>query len=169
MTHLPANPINFPEAYTRFWPSLRAKCQRLLGPTAAAEDLAQEAFLRLWQSGPPLDGDTPANTVLAWLYVTCTRLAIDALRKGRWLVAEADERPPTPCCASPLELVTARSQIAALCGHIASEELEIALLARVDGLRQREVAQLLHISERSVRRRLESFDQHCAQLREDLT
>jgi RNA polymerase sigma-70 factor, ECF subfamily len=162
------NPANFRDAYARFLPPLRAKCRRLLGPTAAADDVAQEAFLRLWQSGPPLDGRTEARTVLSWLYLTSTRLALDALRKRRWLVADAGDVPRTTCGASPLEVVMARSLIAALCHRATPEELEAALLARVDGLAQPEVARLLGVSERTVRRLLESFDQHGAGLQQEL-
>ena len=43
---------------------------------AAADDVAQETFVRLWQSGPPLDGLTPPRQVLAWLYLTATRLCL---------------------------------------------------------------------------------------------
>lgn len=163
------NPTDFPGAYTRFLAPIRAKCRRLLGPTAAADDVAQEAFLRLWQSGPPLDGSSDARTVLAWLYLTSTRLALDALRKGRWLVPDADELPRTPCAVSPFAVVSARALIQALCHRAAPAELEAALLARVDGLPQLEVARILGVSERTVRRLLESFDRNSAALREELT
>src|ERR1700733_4784723 len=61
--------------YARFLSPIRAKCQRLLGRTAAAEDVAQEAFLRLWKSD--VGARAEAGVVMAWLYRTCTRLAID--------------------------------------------------------------------------------------------
>ena len=86
------HPPDFPAAYTRFWGPIQAKCRRLLGATAAADDVAQEAFLRLWQSGPALDGSTEARQVLAWLYLTSTRLSLDVLRTPTTLVLDADGR-----------------------------------------------------------------------------
>jgi RNA polymerase sigma-70 factor (ECF subfamily) len=163
------NPTDFPGAYARFLAPVRAKCRRLLGPNAAADDVAQEAFLRLWQAGPPLDGSRDPRTILAWLYLTSTRLALDALRNGRWLVPGSEDEPRTPCCSSPSALVTARALIHALANRAAPEELEAALLARVDALPQAEVARILGVSERTVRRLLESFDRNCAALREELT
>jgi RNA polymerase sigma-70 factor (ECF subfamily) len=162
------NSSNFPAAYTRFWGPIRAKCQRLLGATAAADDAAQEAFLRLWQSGPALDGRTEPRQVLAWLYLTSTRLCLDALRRTRPLVPLAST-PPLTCAVSTHEVVAARSSIAALCQRASPEQLEAALLARVDGLSQPEVALVLGVSERTVRRLLDAFDQHGQSLRQELS
>ena len=47
---------------------------------AEAEDLAQEAYLRLWNHRSHLDWDRP---VLPWLLVTTRRLATDRFRKLR--------------------------------------------------------------------------------------
>lgn len=47
---------------------------------AEAEDLAQEAYLRLWNHRAQLDWDRP---VLPWLLVTTRRLATDRFRKLR--------------------------------------------------------------------------------------
>jgi len=159
---------DFPAAYTRFWGPIRAKCQRLLGATAAADDIAQEAFLRLWQSGPALDGSSEPRQVLAWLYLTSTRLCIDALRRDRALVPLASTAPLS-CAVSPHEVVAARAEIAALSHRARPEQLEAALLARVDGLSQPEVALVLGVSERTVRRLLEAFDQQGQGLRQELS
>ena len=41
---------DFATVYARFLPPIQAKCRRLLGSSAAAEDVAQETFVRLWRS-----------------------------------------------------------------------------------------------------------------------
>lgn len=51
---------------------------RLIGHRDDAEDLAQEAFLRLHRSLPDFRGDSRIST---WLYRTTSRLAIDYLRR----------------------------------------------------------------------------------------
>jgi len=53
---------------------------RLVGNREEAEDLAQEAFLRLHRSLPNFRGESRIST---WLYRTTTRLAIDHLRRER--------------------------------------------------------------------------------------
>jgi RNA polymerase sigma-70 factor (ECF subfamily) len=162
-------PSDFPDAYRRFLAPIRAKCRRVLGPSAAADDVAQEAFVRLLQSGPRVDGVTATRTVMAWLYVTSTRLALDALREGR--VESLDESPieHVSCASSPEASAAARSAIVALCRDVEAAELEAALLARVDGLSHPEAAEVLGVSERTVRRLLERFDVHSAHLRKELT
>jgi len=47
---------------------------------AAAEDLAQDAFLRLWDNRNRLDWDEP---ILPWLLVATRRLATDRFRRLR--------------------------------------------------------------------------------------
>lgn len=168
-------PSDFVVAYRRFWPPIRAKCQRILGRSAIADEVAQEAFTRLWTSGPCLDGEptqteTRTRTVMAWLYVTSTRLAMDALREGRVTVSSFDEDHDARATTSraSLDRMDARSVIFALVKRVPADEIEAALLTRVDGLSQTEVASLLGVSERTIRRLLERFDGHSAELREEV-
>lgn len=58
-----------------------AVATRLLGDAAEAEDVAQEAFLRLWRIAPQWrPGEALVST---WLHRTATNLCIDRLRKRR--------------------------------------------------------------------------------------
>jgi RNA polymerase sigma-70 factor (ECF subfamily) len=57
----------------------------------AAEDLAQEAYLRLWNSRNNVDWERP---VVAWLIVTTRRLATDRFRALKRRVLNP-RRPPT--------------------------------------------------------------------------
>lgn len=161
-------PSDFTEAYGRFWAPVRAKCRRILGRSALADEIAQEAFVRLWQTGPRLEGAPrgleQTRTIMAWLYVTSTRLAIDALRDGRVVPFDESAAEPMPCGGS----LVARSAIRALVRQVPPEEIEAALLARIDGLPQPEVAEVLGVSERTVRRLLERFDERSARLREEV-
>jgi RNA polymerase sigma-70 factor (ECF subfamily) len=161
------NPRDFPQAYARFLAPVRAKCRRMLGAGAAADDVVQETFTRLWESGPRLP-EAETRTIMAWLYVTSTRLAVDTLRARREVPTATDRLEPLPCATSLVAAMAARSSIAALCKVVPNEELEVALLTRVDGLPQAEVAQLLGVSERTVRRLLERFDVHSAHLRQEV-
>lgn len=53
---------------------------RLVGRREEAEEIAQEAFLRLYRSLPEFRGESRIGT---WLYRTVSRLAIDHLRRER--------------------------------------------------------------------------------------
>ena len=56
----------------------------------AAEDLAQEAFIRLWNHRAELDWERP---VLPWLLVTTRRLATDRFRALRRRLPPSIRRP----------------------------------------------------------------------------
>jgi len=159
-------PSASPSPYARFLPPLRAKCRRLLGSGAAADDVAQEAVLRLLKSGVADRGDP--RTVMAWLYRTCTRLAIDLMRERRRTGGDS-LLDTVPCGIDPRGCVEARAAIATLAGTVPADELEAVVLCRVDGLPQPEAAQVLGVSERTVRRVLERFDERTATLRKEFS
>jgi len=162
-------PTEFTEAYGRFWPAIQAKCRRMLGSGALAEEIAQEAFVRLWVGGPQLDGQGETRTIMAWLYVTSTRLAMDALRQGKRIahdVSASDHAAPT---GSLDDLAAARSSIAALATRVGADELEAAVLTRIDGLSQTEAATILGVTDRTVRRLLARFDEQSSPLRGEVS
>ncbi len=138
-----------------------------MGQTAAAEDVAQEAIFRLWKSNIGEGAD--ARTIMAWLYRTCTRLAIDELRLRRREGSPAADLEATPCGVDVARCVDARRAVVSLASTVPGDELEVAVLCRVDGLSQREAAVVLGVSDRTVRRLLERFDERAAPLRQELS
>jgi RNA polymerase sigma-70 factor (ECF subfamily) len=158
---------DFARAYARYFPPLQAKCRRLLGRSAAAEDVAQETFARLWSS--QLRGSQDARAVTAWLYRTCTRLAIDVLRDRRKTEGEDDGLEGVPCSVDVAASAEARGAIRALARAVPEEELAVAVLCRVDGLPQPEAAAVLGVAERTVRRMLARFDERTASLRKEFS
>jgi RNA polymerase sigma-70 factor (ECF subfamily) len=156
---------DFSVAYARLLPPVRAKCRRLLGAGPGAEDVAQETFLRFWRSG--ISADCDARTAMAWLYRTSTRLAIDALRERRAAISLAP-LVEQPCGLDLAASVEARAAIVTLTASVPRDELEVAVLCRVDGLAQPEAATVLGISERTVRRMLDRFDERTVPLRREI-
>lgn len=80
----------------RFAPGVLALARRMLKDPTEAEDIAQEAMLRLWKIAP--DWRAGEAKVSTWLYRVTTNLCTDRLRKtARTDTAEvpdvADERP----------------------------------------------------------------------------
>ena len=69
--------------------------RRMLRDAAEAEDVAQEAFLRLWQAAPRW---RPEARIGTWLYRVTHNLCIDRLRRRRGVALDEageveDERP----------------------------------------------------------------------------
>jgi RNA polymerase sigma-70 factor (ECF subfamily) len=75
----------------RHTPRVLAIARRMLADAAEAEDVAQEAMLRLWKTAP--DWRPGEAKVSTWLHRVASNLCIDILRKRRRLSAE--EAPET--------------------------------------------------------------------------
>ncbi|MGA4643043.1 RNA polymerase sigma factor [Limisphaera sp. 4302-co] len=97
------NPPHRFEAFVREHQDLvYSTALRLLGDAGAAEDVAQEVFIRAWQRFGDL---AHSNTARGWLRTVTTRLALTHLTRyrNRWLffsemtgAEEADEENPGP-------------------------------------------------------------------------
>jgi RNA polymerase sigma-70 factor (ECF subfamily) len=132
-----------------------ARCRRMLGDAAAAEDITQETFLRVHRAIGSAPGD---DGVLPWLYRIATNLCLNALRDGRvrpLLVEDPPDRPsPSP---SLDEALTDRDLVARLIARVSRKVQITAWLYYVDGMKQDEVAEVLGVSRRMVAKRLAQF------------
>jgi len=71
----------FRQLLGRYLPRLVATARRLLGGDAEAEDVAQEAALRLWRNAARIEvGEAGVG---GWLYRVTTNLALDKIRGRR--------------------------------------------------------------------------------------
>jgi RNA polymerase sigma-70 factor (ECF subfamily) len=154
--------IAIEDAWRRWYPIAREKALRVLERPGEAEDVAQEAFVRLWQTGM---AESEPQRASAWLYRTTTRLSIDRLRAERCRNgAEAAIRALAP---PPVieDRSAARHELERLASLIPEAELEAAILHRVDRLDQGEIAKVLGVTERTVRRLLNRLERRLEQLR----
>ena len=144
--------LDVQQAWQRYFSPVREKCRRVLGDPDEANDVAQETFIRFWKFGAT---DEP-RVALAWLYRTATRLSVDRLRQ------RAVHARPVPGATetADLESTTASRQLLERLARTAEpDELQAAVLARVDGMTHPEIAGVMAISERTVRRLLSRFDE----------
>ncbi|NUP08180.1 MAG: RNA polymerase sigma factor [Polyangiaceae bacterium] len=147
----------FSNTYQRLSPGMRARCRRMLGSDAAAEDVVQETFARLWQEGPDPEAND-GRTIGAWLHRTSTRLALDALRGRRRAPLVDPSAVDASAAPDTTHAVEARQALVAIARGVPNDELEVAWLTRIDGLSHPEAAIASGVSERSVRRMLTRFD-----------
>lgn len=158
-------------AYEKYFPIIRAKCARMLSDPEEAADVAQETFIRLWQS--PMADRTPEQ-LSVWIYKTSTRAAIDRLRqRGRQRTlgqraAVLSPELPEAGTASDEAALLARRLLHHLASRLPEDELEVAILSRIDFLSHAEIAEVAACSERTVRRLLQRFDARLAKLPAEL-
>ncbi len=120
----------------RHLPQVLAAAERMLGERTEAEDVAQEAMLRLWRMAEDWQ---PGRAQLAtWLYRVAANLAIDRLRR---------RRPAAPVAVLETLPDPGPGAEAALAGRDRAAALDAALLALSE--RQRLAIVLRHIEELS--------------------
>lgn len=110
---------------------------------AAAEDLTQEAFVRLWQNRNRIDWSEP---VLPWLLVTGRRLVTDRFRTLRRRVL------PPPAPSSFDESLRARwLDVQATLKNLSPLERTAAVLSLFMGSPTTEVAEILNTTPGAIR------------------
>jgi RNA polymerase sigma-70 factor, ECF subfamily len=134
----------------RHLPVLLAVGRRMLRDDAEAEDVAQEALLRLWRSGGRLE--VGPYGVRPWLRRVVSNLCIDRVRAGR-NTSVVDEVP---------EQIRPADQLSSMERHQASRRVDEALKAlperqrlalvlfHYEGLSQIEIGQTMEISDEAV-------------------
>ena len=80
----------FDEVLARHGEAVRLRVRRIVRDEAAAEDLCQEVFLRLWTKGGQWDG---RGALAAWLGRVATNLSLNHLRSVRRRRQQALEVP----------------------------------------------------------------------------
>ena len=110
---------------------------RVLGDRAEAEDVAQEAMMRLWRMAP--DWQTGKAKVSTWLYRVTMNLCLDIKRRQRGKTVPLDRLP---------DLVDgARHAVDQMQDEIRNDALQAALMRLPD--RQRQAVVLRHIEDLS--------------------
>lgn len=121
---------------------------RLLGDRMRAEEVANDAFWRLYQHAS-MAKDT--ENVGGWLYRTATNLGIDALRasarRRRYEQKSSREMANPALHAGPLDAVLAeekRSRVRAVLASIRPAQAQLLIL-RASGLSYKDLAEVLDI------------------------
>ena len=137
----------------RLLPRILGYAGRIMADSTEAEDIAQEAMLRLWRAAPDWrQGEAKVST---WIYRVVTNLCTDRLRARRRrqtdaldLVAEPEDGRPG-VVASLIEA----DRMAALTAALASlpdRQRQAVVLRHIEGLTNPEIAEVLQIGVEAV-------------------
>jgi RNA polymerase sigma-70 factor, ECF subfamily len=147
----------FTQLYVRYGPAIYARCRRLLNDPAAAEDAAQETFLRVYRH---LQSAPTADEALRWIYRIATNYCLNELRDRKHeplLLPETLDIADLTTGEEPI----ADRQLARKLAAGAPPHLSVAAwLHHVDGMDQGEVARVLGVSRRTVVNHLAAFRRH---------
>ncbi len=134
----------------RLLPRVYAHAKRLLGDAMEAEDVAQEAMLRLWRTAPEWrPGEAKVTT---WLYRVTANLCIDRLRKRRGVGLDEIAEPvdPQPGVAQQMQDRSRHEALQAALATLPERQRQAVVLRHIEGLSNPEIAQVMEISPRAV-------------------
>ncbi|WP_206598567.1 RNA polymerase sigma factor [Croceicoccus estronivorus] len=144
---------------------IKAYLNNKVGDAAIADDLTQEAFLRLAEGGA-----TAVVNGRAWLYRTAHNLAVDHHRREarrrtdtvdtEQLAAVVDDTPAVE------ELAAARSaldRVRSVLEELPERTQQVFVATRIDGMTYSEAAEHLGISDSSVQKHLARAVHHVMQ------
>ena len=136
------------------WAPLVAYVARRVGDAELAKDIAQEAFVRLWERRHEID---PSRSVVGYLYQVVRRRAIDELRREdvreRWAERERCQAAETAAARAPVRPLPDHDALAALDRAIAGlpgRRREAFTLVHVQQLSYREAAEVMGIAPQTV-------------------
>ncbi len=154
------NPDAFRAVVRRFGPGIVAFCARAGGDRDAADDLAQEVFLRAWRSLPRYRPELAFST---WLYRIALnlcrdhrrRVAVRRPRDGARLVPVADDDAPAngPGPADRAAASEEAGRALAALDRLDELEREVVVLRAMSGLSFREVADALDLAPSTAKNR----------------
>lgn len=135
----------------RLGPRVFAHAMRMLGDRAEAEDVAQDALLKLWRIAPGWRvGEAKVTT---WLYRVTANMCIDRIRKRRGgpniddVPELADESP------SAVDQMQQKSRAEALqnaLNALPDRQRQAVILRHIEGLTNPEIGQIMDIGPRAV-------------------
>ncbi len=141
--------VNFEATFDQLYPALFRYCHRLTGDPDLADDVAQEAFVRLYDRR--VEGTEEG--LRAWLFRTATHLVRDRHRVGENQRRLLEAHPVEPGSPEPPDEAVQRQEQVALVRkaleHLSEREREM-LLMRHAGFSYREVAEAVEVAPSSV-------------------
>lgn len=136
----------------RLLPRVLGQAVRLLQDRAEAEDVAQDAMLRLWRVAP--DWRQGEAQVATWLYRVTANLCIDRLRRRRrggfGLDQIAEPADPAPGAAAVLQDDLRLRALSDALADLPERQAQAVSLRHLEGLSNPEIAAIMDISPRAV-------------------
>jgi RNA polymerase sigma-70 factor (ECF subfamily) len=127
-------------------PRLMSLAQRMLGDAGEAEDVAQEAFLRIWkQAARWKPGQAKFDT---WLHRVALNLCYDRLRRRREVVTDAppDQADPGPAPDRGLEAADVATRVSRALQALPERQREAIVLCHYQELGNIEAAAVMGVS-----------------------
>lgn len=132
-------------------PKLFGGAFRMLGNRAEAEDVVQDAMLRLWRIAPEWSADKGAQPS-SWVYGVMRNLCLDRMRRARGVPLEDAPEPadPSPSAEARLQTEARQSALQGALRQLPERQRQAVVLRHIEGLGNPEIAELLSVSVEAV-------------------
>ena len=126
----------------RHLPAMLGLARRILGNAADAEDVAQEAMLRVWTHAPRWQ---PLAAFRTWLTRVVVNLCLDRKRRARWVALEAAGElvDPAPRATETAEHDEREQQLAVAIAELPARQRVAIVLTYSEGMRNAQVADII--------------------------
>jgi RNA polymerase sigma factor (sigma-70 family) len=134
----------------RLTPRVLGFSARMLKDRAEAEDVTQEAMLRLWRIAP--DWRQGEAKVTTWLYRVASNLCTDRLRKARGVGLDevAEPEDDRPGAAEGLQARQRADALQAALDTLPERQRQAVVLRHIEGLGNPEIAEIMDIGVEAV-------------------
>ncbi len=129
-----------------------AQAFRMLGNRSEAEDVAQDALLRLWRAAPTwtAEGAKPST----WLYKVVANLCIDRMRRNAPTSLDAEDAAEpvdgAPSVDSKLQDRARSTALYAALATLPDRQRQAVVLRHIEGLANPEIAEIMNIGVEAV-------------------
>ena len=132
----------FRELARRHVPVMLGLARRMLGNAAEAEDVAQEAMLRVWTHAPRWQ---PLALFRTWLSRVVVNLCLDRKRKAAWVELEAagEIADSAPLAGEAAEAAERERLLAAAIAELPERQRAAIVLSYTEGMSNAQVAEIL--------------------------
>jgi RNA polymerase sigma-70 factor (ECF subfamily) len=126
----------------RHLPAMLGLARRILGNAADAEDVAQEAMLRVWTHAPRWQ---PLAAFRTWLTRVVVNLCLDRKRRAPWVALEAagEIEDPAPDAGERAEAAERERRLTAAIAELPARQRAAITLTYGEGMSNAQVAEML--------------------------
>ncbi len=143
----------FERAFDLYYTNVRNFLYYKTSQSELAEDVAQDAFVKLWETRDKID----KSSIKAYVFTIANNLAINQLKrdqlKFKFLKLQVDRKDiKTP--EYLLEMQEFDEKLQRTLAKLPDGAREVFLMNRMDGLKYREIAEMLGLSMKAVEKRM---------------
>lgn len=144
------DPVAARALVARLTPRVFAVARRMLGSEAEAEEVSQDALVRLWRIAP--DWRVGEAQVSTWLYRVTVNLCTDRLRRRRDmpLDPEADYADDAPPVEQRLQDADRAAALERALASLPERQRQVVVLRHLEGLSNPEIAEILGLTVEAV-------------------